>query len=193
MPDLLTTRAQLADVLAQLADLLDAIGPAGSTEPTPCEDYSVNELRTHVVSWLTAFSDGIVDADGTVSDPEGVRVSGSGGDQVRRAADLIDAALAGGADHALVLGGNDLPMDVALPMILGEYQVHGWDLAVATGNAWQPDEAGLEASLQFFPAMLTEDAQGEGKTFKPRVPVPDDASALDRLLGLTGRNPAWAP
>jgi hypothetical protein len=29
--------------------------------------------------------------------------------------------------------------------------------------------------------------------FGPRVPVPDDASAQDRLIGFIGRDPSWRP
>ena len=29
--------------------------------------------------------------------------------------------------------------------------------------------------------------------YGPRVPVPDDASAMDRLVGFIGRDPAWQP
>jgi hypothetical protein len=41
--------------------------------------------------------------------------------------------------------------------------------------------------------MLSDDYQGEGKTFGPRVPVPTDSPALERLLGLSGRDPQWKP
>ena len=39
--------------------------------------------------------------------------------------------------------------------------------------------------------MLTGDYQGPGKAFAPRVSVPETAPAFDRLLGLSGRDPAW--
>ncbi len=78
-------------------------------------------------------------------------------------------------------------------MILWEYQVHGWDLAAATGQPWRPDHACLESSLAFAPAMLTPDFQGEGKSFAPAVAVPADAPPLERLLGLSGRSPSWRP
>ena len=109
---------------------------------------------------------------------------------IRAAADRADAALAAGAaSRPLVLGGAGMPGELALSMILWEYQVHGWDLARAIGRPWSPDPDGLEASLAFAPMMLTDDYQGEGKPFAPRVPVPEDAPPLDRLVALSGRRP----
>jgi uncharacterized protein (TIGR03086 family) len=106
---------------------------------------------------------------------------------------LDDAVRSGALERPLKLGENAMPGEMALSMILWEYIVHGWDLAVATGQEWTPSTEACEASLQFAPAMLTDDFQGEGKPFGPRVDVADDAPALDRLLGLSGRDPGWSP
>ena len=84
-----------------------------------------------------------------------------------------------------------MPGDMALSMILWEYQVHGWDLARATGQPWSPPAAAAEESLAFAPGMLTSDYQGDGKAFGNAVPVPGTAAPLDRLLGLSGRDPRW--
>jgi uncharacterized protein (TIGR03086 family) len=86
-----------------------------------------------------------------------------------------------------------MPGELALGMILWEYQMHGWDLARATGQAFSPPAAAAEESLGFAPGMLTDDYQGEGKPFAPRVDVPASAPPLDRLLGLSGRDPGWRP
>lgn len=188
----MSTREQLGTVLADLAGVLDAIDPAQADDPTPCTDYSVADLRGHVVGWLTAFTDGFAAPDGACSDPDAVTIDGTGGDQVRGLAARMDEALASGAlERPLMIGGAGLPGDMAAAMILWEYQMHGWDLASATGQPWHPDEDGLEASLAFAPAMLTPDYQGVGKSFGPAIPVPADAPPLDRLLGLSGRDPAW--
>lgn len=188
----MTTRTQLNAVLLDLAEVLDGIDPERATDPTPCTDYTVADLRSHVVGWLTAFADGYADPQGDCSDPEMSRVEGTGGDQVRDLAARLDASLADGADQRpLAIGGAAMPGDMAASMILWEYEMHGWDLARATGQPWSPAQDGLRASLDFAPAMLTPDFQGEGKSFAPPVDVPDDASALDRLLGLSGRDPHW--
>jgi len=39
--------------------------------------------------------------------------------------------------------------------------------------------------------MLTPDYQGEGKAFAPPVTPPTDATPVQRLVALSGRNPGW--
>jgi uncharacterized protein (TIGR03086 family) len=88
-------------------------------------------------------------------------------------------------------GGVVMPAPVAAVVTLDEVLVHGWDLAVATGQHYTADPASVAACTEF-----AAQAAAQGPTpglFGPPVPVPDDAPPLDRLLGLTGRDPAWRP
>lgn len=188
-----TTARHLDAVLIELADLMSGVSADRAHARTPCHEYDVAALRGHVLGWLTAFTDGFTDPEGRCSDPEQVAVDGDGARQVRDLAARLRGVLPGAAASPLVIGEAGMPGEMALSMILWEYQVHGWDLAAATGATWDPDEDGVTASLLFAPAMLTPDYQGEGKPFAPRVPVPEEAPALDRLVGLSGRDPGWSP
>lgn len=71
---------------------------------------------------------------------------------------------------------------------LNELVLHGWDLARATGLAFECDPAVAEASLSFTAKAIE---QGFGDAYGLPVTVPDDAPTMDRLLALTGRDPAW--
>ena len=66
--------------------------------------------------------------------------------------------------------------------------VHSWDLAKATGqDATMPD--GLaEAAYGMIRGRLTDEQRAGA--FKPEVAVPPDASAQDKLLAYTGRDPS---
>ncbi|MGO3328603.1 TIGR03086 family metal-binding protein [Gordonia sp. (in: high G+C Gram-positive bacteria)] len=183
------TSTALIRTLDQLADLLDQAAGTPPNSPTPCTDFDIAELRNHIVGWLTAFTDGYTADDHTCSDPNAVTVEGSGADQVRAAAARLRQVLPDALAHPLKIGEAGMPGDMAASMILWEYQMHGWDLAQAAGLDWAPDDDTLEASLKFAPAMLTTDFQGEGKAFAPAVPVAESASPLERLVGLSGRQP----
>lgn len=185
----------LSAVLADLAPVMSGITPQQLINPTPCTELDVAQLRDHVLGWLDTFAAGFADPGGQAprAGLADYQASADPAAEVRAAAATLDAAIRGGAAaRPLRLGEQAMPGDMALSMILWEYQVHGWDLARATGQPWSPPAAAAEESLAFAPNMLTPDYQGEGKAFAPRVPVAADAPALDRLLGLSGRDPDWS-
>jgi uncharacterized protein (TIGR03086 family) len=65
--------------------------------------------------------------------------------------------------------------------------LHGWDLAKATGQGTTMPDGLAEAAYGTVHGLFTEE-QRKG-VFKPAVAVADDASAQDRLLAYTGRQP----
>ncbi|MFI6504134.1 TIGR03086 family metal-binding protein [Nonomuraea typhae] len=84
-----------------------------------------------------------------------------------------------------------MPMPMVAHLYLADLVVHGWDLARATGQAYEPMPEAVVESLAFTEQMV--DMGRELGAFGPPVEVPDDAPAFDRLLGLIGRDPAWKP
>jgi uncharacterized protein (TIGR03086 family) len=183
----------LRPVLSELAVIVEN-SDGCEAFATPCTELDVAQLRNHIAGWLTTFAGGFADADGR-ADPQGAEVpqqAGPAAQVIRSAADQLDTAVRGGADQRpLYLGPDPMPGEMAMSMILWEYVVHGWDLAVATGQSWNPDPVSAAVSAEFAPTMLTPDYQGPGKPFADRIPTPADASDLDRLLGLSGRDPRW--
>ena len=91
-------------------------------------------------------------------------------------------------------GGIDLPGEVAALVALDELVIHGWDVARASGQPYECDEASLEA-VQGFVAQFSGPGQEASRQglFGPVVDVPADASLLDRVIGMTGRDPGWSP
>ncbi len=143
----------LRPVLADLARVVGAITEDQLHDPTPCTEFDVEQLRNHVLGWLTNFAAGYADPHGQAqADVEGYRAPADPAAEVRSAADLLDRAIRGGAAaRPLKLGEAGMPGDMALSMILWEYQVHGWDLARATGQDWSPPAAAAAESLAFAP------------------------------------------
>ncbi|MGY1690396.1 TIGR03086 family metal-binding protein [Geodermatophilus sp. SYSU D01105] len=88
-------------------------------------------------------------------------------------------------------GGVTMPAHVAAAVALDEVLVHGWDLAVATGQDYAADPSSVEAATGFAEQVAAGPVQPG--LFGPPVPVPDDASPLHRLLGFTGRDSDWRP
>jgi uncharacterized protein (TIGR03086 family) len=84
--------------------------------------------------------------------------------------------------------------DAVVAMALGEYIVHGWDLATATRRTWSVADDAANAALAFLETTVAPEFRGpDSGFFDDEISVAADASALDRLLGFAGRDPAWTP
>ncbi len=46
--------------------------------------------------------------------------------------------------------------------------------------------------MEFVSLMSTEDAAGREGFFGPVLDIPADAPLLDRVIGLSGRDPSWS-
>jgi uncharacterized protein (TIGR03086 family) len=87
------------------------------------------------------------------------------------------------------MGATPMPASIVGPMMLAEFAVHGWDVARTVGATYEvPDDLG-RAVLTAVEGMAQMGR--DGGWYGPEVPVPDDAPAFDRALGLAGRAPAW--
>jgi uncharacterized protein (TIGR03086 family) len=197
-------RPILDRAIATCGAVIGGVRPAQLTEPTPCTDMDVRALLAHLIGVLdrvAALGNGenpFAVTETPVADdrwPDAWREAG------RRAADAW-------SDDAVL----ERPM--ALPWIEGsgaevlasyfsELTVHTWDLATATGQ--QPDwddavvAAAFDAARRILPAenrrALYEQvsaARGFDEVavpFAEAVPISDDAPAIDRLVAWNGRDP----
>src|SRR3954469_3293501 len=164
-------------------------------DPTPCQGTPVAGMLDHLMGLSLAFRmgaektslDGAPQASAAALDPAWRSVLPA----------RLDALAAAWRDAAAwegftTVGGASLPATAMGGIALNEVLVHGWDLAVATGQDYRPDPAAVEACLQLVIGMNQPgNEELRNGQFGPVVPVPPDAPALDRLLGLTGRSPAW--
>lgn len=182
----------------QLTRLLAGIGDDQLATRTPCTESTLGDLVDHVGGLSLAFTAAAnKDAGSATAQGPSADASRLGGDWRTRIPDQL-AALAeawckpDAWEGMTRAGGLDLPSQVAGIVALDEVVVHGWDIARATGQSYDPDPQTLEACLQFvLPMSAPEQQAGREGLFGPVVDVPADASLLDRLIGLTGRDPSW--
>ncbi|PWR07385.1 TIGR03086 family protein [Micromonospora acroterricola] len=179
-----------------LTSLVHGVGDHQLTAVTPCAGWVVGDLLDHLVGLTVAFR--------TAAEKGSDRAPGGPG---RPALANLDPAwrsvLPAQLDHLVAAwrapsawtgetaaGGVVLPAEVMGLVALNEVFMHGWDLARATGQAYDADPQ----TVEWVHGLVSQQASSEGTPglFGPSVMVPAEAALLDRVVGLTGRDPAWA-
>jgi len=190
-------REHLQRVSDLLSGLVEGTDAGRLDDPTPCEDFQVRDLIGHFTMGRFLFAADFAGDTARRDELLGGMPERFGdvlGDDhlatYRDASATLDAAVDGIEDVEATadffLG--QMPISAALETISGDNLVHCWDLAHSTGQDFDPPDDLVEATTAFFGVLITDDLRAVG-SFGPEVEVPEDASALDRLLGFCGRTP----
>lgn len=158
-------------------------------EPTPCDEFDVRTLLGHLVATVRR-----VRLTGEGADASAVPhvITGYADRDLAPAyaaeADAACAAWAGAGplDAPVPVPWGEVPGREALSGYLNETLVHGWDLAVATGQDPEADPALVAFAMQAATRILPDD----GRTFvpfEPAVAPAADAGPTERLANWSGR------
>ena len=182
-------------------ETVHAIGEDDWHAPTPDTEWDVAELLGHMIE-EHRFAAPLLHGQ----DLESARmvVEGSrklpidGGVGANRAEEWDEAAVEssdafsadGALDRDVALSRGSTPARDYLAEMTFDLVIHAWDLAKGIGR-----------DVEFPPEVVEgiyEQAKGFGDLsssgfFAEPVDVPADAPTMDKLLGLTGRDPAWKP
>ncbi|WP_410672251.1 TIGR03086 family metal-binding protein [Amycolatopsis sp. cmx-4-68] len=187
--------SHLSDAAEAMAAVARTITDDQLADKTPCSEYDVRALVNHLLFWGPSLAgagrkERVPQPAATESD-----VDLAAGDWRGRLLVLLDDITSSWAPSSAWEGETSmgtphmLPAPVMGDMITGELAVHGWDLAVATGQRLELP-VGLLAHLHDTVLAGVEQGRAMGM-YGPEVAVPADAPTLDRIIGLTGRDPAW--
>ncbi|MGH4032386.1 TIGR03086 family metal-binding protein [Actinomycetota bacterium Odt1-20B] len=187
---------RIGDLLAVAADgaapVVRALPDDRLSAPTPCAEYDVKDLVDHLFQVVVHFQDLAAKRDSEFD--TGTRYVVPGADWragFGKEADALVAAWSEPGAEEGTTGAMNMPARTVGCMVLLDLTVHAWDLARATGQAYEADPrvvAVLSPAVERMAPMAREMG-----VFGESVSAPEGAGDFERLLAVTGRDPAWAP
>jgi len=173
---------QQLDALApSLGGVVANISPQQLDLPTLATDFTVRGVLEHMIAGATMFAAafrGEAPTEPDLSDP----VTGVG----LALQSLVAAVRSPGAlDKTIAAPFGEVAGDMFARFVVLDGIVHGWDLATATGESYEPS-AELVAAVQAF-AEHALDPLRDGETFAPAAKPPEGATPIERLVAYTGR------
>ena len=182
---------------AAAAETARAVTGAAKTAPldtkTPCPDWDLRTLLNHTILWTAYSAERRAHGESVAEDLMSKDFTAEPGYAETYPAQIANAVHAWSdpevwAGDRSVMGSAMPAADIAAMLIM-EMVLHGWDVAKAVGQDYHCNGELAQAVLQTVQAQGDMFRQYQG--FAAIVPVPDDAPAFDRALGLSGRNPSW--
>jgi uncharacterized protein (TIGR03086 family) len=188
---LLTPAEEWREVAGDFTARVDGAAPESWDAPAPVEGWAARDVVRHLVEWFPSF----LESGAGVRVPVVTSVDDDPVAAWHELDDGVRALLDDPATAATVLSDphiGDVPLGEAVSRFFtADVFMHTWDLARATGQDDRLDEERCAALLAGMEPI--EDVMRSSGQYGPRVPVPGDAAAQDRMLGFIGRDPAWRP
>jgi uncharacterized protein (TIGR03086 family) len=148
--------------------------------PTTCDDWNVRTLLNHMLQTQRYFVGSARGNEVSLSqDPPDLLSDDPSSDFDEASAEVLRTF---GEPGVIERTGP------ALGIAFSDQLLHSWDLAVSTGQDQSMPEGLPEAAYAMIHGRFT-DEQRKG-VFKPEIVLSADASAQDKLLAYTGRDPS---
>jgi uncharacterized protein (TIGR03086 family) len=187
--------ALMAAAATETARAVTNAATTASTAKTPCPEWDLRTLLNHTILWTAYSAERRAHGESAAEDLMSKDFTAEPG-YVQAYQAQVDKAVAAWSQPEAWVGdrnvmGSAMPAADIAAMLIMETVLHGWDVAKATGQDYQIDDALASNVLDTVQAQGDMFRQYQG--FAAVVPVPGDATAFDRALALSGRDPAWKP
>lgn len=177
----------------QIAALVETVRPEQLAGPTPCAEFDVRTLLSHIAGGTRRIAVVGAGGDGMAVRPflDGVEDDrwSAAYDEVRteaRKSWADDARL----DALVTVPWGEAPGRIALSGYVMEAVTHTWDLSESLGRPLALDPELAEFSLGIARRVLPDERRDDEELpFDSAVPAPEGADAYGRLAAYLGRRP----
>ena len=178
-------RDQLRQILPLVTGLVEGLDDASLASSTPCAGFTVRGVLEHMIGGSRQFGAAFRGAT-----PPGEALPDDLVQAFPGAMDDLEAAIAspGALERTIAAPFGEVSGETFARFVAMDGLVHGWDIATATGQAYDPP-ADVVADVDAFARMALTDDLRDGDTFAAAVEPPTDASPIVRLVAFTGRRP----
>jgi uncharacterized protein (TIGR03086 family) len=187
--------AEMAAAAAEAARVVNGV-PEGSLDAaTPCGDWDLRTLLNHTILWTSYSAERRAHGESVAEDLMSKDFTADPGFRADYARQIGQAVQAWSdprtwAGTLKVMGDATPAADVGA-MLLMEMALHGWDVARATDQEFTVDDRTAKALEDIVQAQAELFRKYQG--FADAVEPPPDATAFERALTLSGRDPTWKP
>lgn len=187
--------AEMAAAAAEAARVVTGIPEGTLDASTPCRDWDLRTLLNHTILWTSYSAERRAHGESVGEDLMNKDFTDDPGfreDYARQIGRAVEAwsdpeAWAGTRN---VMGSATPAADVGA-MLLMETALHGWDVARATGQEFRANDRTARAVADIVEAQAELFRKYQG--FADAIEPPNHATAFERALTLSGRDPGWRP
>jgi uncharacterized protein (TIGR03086 family) len=172
---------QLDELGPLLAGAVGAITPDQLENATPCAEFTVRAVLEHMIGGATMFAAAFRGDEPGEAETDDV-LAGFG-PALTGLAEAISAP--GALERTVAAPFGEVPGETFARFVVLDGLVHGWDMATATGQPYDPSDA-LVADVRAFAEGALAPLR-DGTTFAEPVEPPPSASPIERLAAFTGR------
>jgi uncharacterized protein (TIGR03086 family) len=187
--------AEMAATAAEAARVVNGVPEGSLNAATPCGEWDLRTLLNHTILWTSYSAERRAHGESVAEDLMNKDFTADPGFREDYARQIGKAVQAWSdpqtwAGTLNVMGDATPAADVGA-MLLMEMALHGWDVARATDQEFTVDDRTAKALEDIVQAQAELFRKYQG--FADAVEPPPDATAFERALTLSGRDPTWKP